>query len=132
LIGLGVLGLALLALWAYSRNRDHATACGEKTVTFEQHSATLSPDGKSALRELAACLKANPTQTVRLEGRADNGEKSYNAALPRGRAEALVVELRALGVPASQVTVFTNEAPCAKSGETCRSASATSSANSQP
>jgi OmpA family len=123
-IALGFFGLGLLALWSYSRNRVSSVLCGRTTIQFEQHGAALTADSKVELSKLAACLNADPKQSVKLEGRADQSELSYNATLPQGRAEAIAEELRALGVPPSQVTVESNMTPCTDAAGSCHSATA--------
>jgi len=119
-LGLGALGLALLALWGYGRGRQHAAAtCTQTTIHFTRNAATLGADDKVAVRQLADCMKMNPSQTVRLEGRADASEIQTNAAIAQERADTLARELRALGVPASQYNVTTSATTCNEETDTC-------------
>lgn len=127
LIGLSLLALALAALWAHSRNRAQpaaAASCGQTTVQFERYRAELSPTSKASLSELATCLRAHPSQTVALEGRAEGSELTYDSSLPRERADVLAAQLGAFGVPDKQVAVEPNPTPCRETGGECQSASA--------
>jgi len=121
-LGLGALGIGLLALWGYGRSREHiaATTCAEATFHFASSQSSLSADDKMTVRHLADCLRANPSQTVRLEGHADASESPSANDLARGRAEALVRRLAALGVPESQLEVAIGATtPCTDHTDTC-------------
>jgi peptidoglycan-associated lipoprotein len=95
-------------------------ACDAVTIHFDSNGSTLGSDGKGSTETLAECLKANPHQSVRLEGRADPRESlSEDNALAQKRAEAVASELTSLGVPASQISVITSATTCSDADESC-------------
>ncbi len=129
-LGLLALGLGLLALWGYGRSRAHVAAatCAEATVHFATDTTALSADDKIAIRQLADCLRANPSQTVRLEGRAAPSELQTNEALAHARAQTLALELSALGVPPAQYSVTVGAPACTDGTEACLEQSRTAAA----
>lgn len=61
---------------------------------FATDSATVTPDSKPTLSEMAKALKASPRQKVFIVGHTDNsGSLAHNEALSQGRAEAVVKAL---------------------------------------
>jgi outer membrane protein OmpA-like peptidoglycan-associated protein len=120
-LGLLALGLGLMALWGYGKSRQHivAATCAETTVHFADGTAALSSDDKVALHQLGSCLKANPAQSVRLEGRADPDELERNGALPRVRSEQMARELEAVGVPAVQYSIVPMAPACTDDTDAC-------------
>jgi hypothetical protein len=123
---LAALILALWGLFGRPQARPVVSACAASDVNFELGSSVVSPIDRGTLRSLASCLKANSARKVRLEGRAGPGERS---GLARERADVLARELRALGVPAAQLSVGVGAARCNDASDACvrqnRSASAT-------
>jgi outer membrane protein OmpA-like peptidoglycan-associated protein len=74
-------------------------------ITFLNGSATLSPQGQSAVARAARLLTANPQVKVRIEGHTDSvGSASSNLALSRARAQEVVTTLRAMGVATNRMT----------------------------
>jgi outer membrane protein OmpA-like peptidoglycan-associated protein len=74
-------------------------------ITFLNGSATLSPQGQSAVSQAARLLKANPDVKVRIEGHTDSvGSAPSNLALSRARAKEVVTTLREMGVAAGRMT----------------------------
>jgi outer membrane protein OmpA-like peptidoglycan-associated protein len=74
-------------------------------ITFLNDSATLTPEGRSAVEQAAALLSANPGVRVSIEGHTDSrGTAAKNLALSRARAQTVVATLRSLGVDAGRMT----------------------------
>jgi len=96
--------------------------CSETTVFFEMNKANLDQEGQASLAQLAECLKANPTQAVRLEGRSadEHGQAERNERLAQQRAGKVADQLAALGVSRSQITVVVAQPLCAEANESCR------------
>jgi outer membrane protein OmpA-like peptidoglycan-associated protein len=94
--------------------------CDAVTIHFDSNGSTLDEGDKGSIETLAECLKSNPDQSVRLEGRADPRESlSRDSAIAQARAEAVASELTSLGVPASQISVITSATTCSESDEEC-------------
>lgn len=75
-------------------------------VLFEFNRAEIKPTAQGSLVKLADFLKQYPGRRVLIEGHTDNvGSDSYNAELSRRRAEAVAMQLEAMGVQAPRVTV---------------------------
>nr|WP_298723766.1 OmpA family protein [uncultured Steroidobacter sp.] len=74
-------------------------------VTFEYNSATLKPESRSALDNVAADLKKYPRLKIELQGHTDSaGPDAYNLKLSQQRADSVRTYLLDQGVPASQLT----------------------------
>ncbi len=74
-------------------------------ITFEDDSATLTPQGQAAVAEAAAILKDNPTAKVRIEGHTDsNGTPQANQVLSEARAKTVLDALVALGIDPQRLT----------------------------
>jgi outer membrane protein OmpA-like peptidoglycan-associated protein len=74
-------------------------------ITFENRSATLTPQGRAIVVQVADILKANPTVRVRIEGHTDsNGSAAANLALSQARAQTVFSTLVSLGVVADRMT----------------------------
>jgi outer membrane protein OmpA-like peptidoglycan-associated protein len=75
-------------------------------VLFEFNRAEVKPTAQGSLAKLADFLKQYPGRRVLIEGHTDNvGSDAYNAELSRRRAEAVALQLEAMGVQAPRVTV---------------------------
>lgn len=95
-------------------------SCEAVTIHFESNGYMLGEDGKGSTETLAECLKANPNQSVRIEGRADPRESLSSAtSLAKQRAESVASELKAQGVPDSQISVITSASTCSDADESC-------------
>jgi peptidoglycan-associated lipoprotein len=94
-----------------------------KEIFFAFDRYELSEQARSALRENAAWLKANPAAKIEIEGHCDErGTTEYNLALGAKRAGAARDYLLSLGVAAGRIssTSFGEELPmCKESTEDC-------------
>jgi outer membrane protein OmpA-like peptidoglycan-associated protein len=73
-------------------------------ITFETDSATLRPQSREQLSNVAAILKAYPPVRIKIGGYTDNsGDAAANVRLSQARAEAVLNELRTMGVTASRI-----------------------------
>ncbi|HEX7337434.1 MAG TPA: OmpA family protein, partial [Gemmatimonadales bacterium] len=74
-------------------------------VTFQTGKATLTPEARDILRDIAAQLVENPQYRVQVSGHTDNtGSRAANLRLSLARARSVETFLEASGVPLSQVT----------------------------
>lgn len=74
-------------------------------ITFENDSATLTPEGQAAVAQAAGILRDNPSAKVRIEGHTDsNGTPESNLVLSRNRALSVLNALVAQGIDASRLT----------------------------
>lgn len=74
-------------------------------VTFQTGSATLTPEARDVLRDIAGQLVENPQYRVQISGHTDNtGRRATNLRLSIARARAVETFLEANGVPRTQVT----------------------------
>ncbi len=143
---LAVLALGLIAFWAFGRSRVSAPAvgtgmeperpysvapatgtgagagreCQSSTIYFEQDGSVLDRDDHDTIKTIADCLKRNPGQSVKLEGRADPRETlaGYDT-LAQSRADAVADELRSLGVEAGQVSTIVSATTCNEADDAC-------------
>jgi OmpA-OmpF porin, OOP family len=82
---------------------------GGTTVTvdrigFQSGSATLTPESREQIGNLATILRAYPKATVMVAGYTDNvGNEQENVNLSKARAEVVARGLTAAGVPAERV-----------------------------
>ena len=68
-------------------------------LQYETGSATLRPESREQLQNIAAILKAYPTVNLKIGGYTDNtGNAATNKKLSQSRAEAAMTELVRLGV----------------------------------
>ena len=68
-------------------------------ILFATNSSTLSDASKSALRNFATSLKANPDTNIKIIGYTDNtGKVDYNQLLSEKRAKSVYDQLRLQGV----------------------------------
>ncbi|KVN26762.1 cell envelope biogenesis protein OmpA [Burkholderia pyrrocinia] len=76
-----------------------------RTIEFETGSATLTPQGKVVLDQMAAALTKMPNRTVDLIGHTDNsGNRTSNIALSQARADAVKGYLITKGIASQQMT----------------------------
>ena len=76
-----------------------------RIIYFDYDSANIRRDFDDTVAAHAAYLAANPSETVTLEGHADErGSREYNLALGERRALAVRRQLVLLGAAADQVT----------------------------
>jgi outer membrane protein OmpA-like peptidoglycan-associated protein len=74
------------------------------TVTFENNSATLTPQGQAVVVNIANILKAHPTVKIRIEGHTDSrGAAAANLKLSQLRALAVLGALKAQGIAADRI-----------------------------
>ena len=76
-------------------------------ITFEFDSATLTPEAKPILDDVAASLMYYPEVEVEIQGHTDNvGDDTYNLNLSRRRAEAVKDYLVAKGIRGYRLTTL--------------------------
>jgi outer membrane protein OmpA-like peptidoglycan-associated protein len=76
-----------------------------KGVNFEFNSATLTPDSRTTLVEVAKSLGASPEVHIEVAGYTDSkGAAAYNKQLSQRRAEAVEKFLQANGASSAQLT----------------------------
>jgi OOP family OmpA-OmpF porin len=72
---------------------------------FETGKAIMTPDSRTALKDVAAALISQPQTKVEVAGYTDaTGSKKLNARLSQARADSVRAFLIENGVPASQLT----------------------------
>ena len=85
-------------------------------TTFETDSATLRPQSREQLANVAAILKAFPSARVTIGGYTDNsGDAGANLKLSQSRAETVMNQLRDMGVASSRLAAegYGNQHPIA-------------------
>ena len=85
-------------------------------TTFETDSATLRPQSREQLANVAAILKAFPSARVTIGGYTDNsGDAGANLKLSQSRAETVMSQLRDMGVAPSRLDAegYGNQHPIA-------------------
>ncbi|KVA09490.1 cell envelope biogenesis protein OmpA [Burkholderia latens] len=76
-----------------------------RTIEFETGSATLTPQGKQILDQMAAALAKLQNRTVDIIGHTDNsGNRTSNIALSQARADAVKGYLITKSIPPQQMT----------------------------
>lgn len=76
-----------------------------RTIEFETGSATLTPQGRAILDQMAAVLAKLTTKTVEIIGHTDNaGNRASNIALSQARADTVKGYLVAKGISPQQLT----------------------------
>jgi OOP family OmpA-OmpF porin len=84
---------------------DSVTWFNFDRLLFETGSATLKPESKTQLKNVAEIMKAYPNVKARIGGYTDNvGDPTSNLKLSQDRAAAVVRELVALGVASDRLT----------------------------
>jgi peptidoglycan-associated lipoprotein len=79
------------------------------SIYFDYDKDDIRPEFRSVMEEHAKYLRANPMMRARIEGNADErGSREYNLALGQRRAEAVMSNLRLLGVPESRMEAVSN------------------------
>ena len=74
-------------------------------VTFQTGRATLTPEARIVLKDIAEQLVENPQYRVQISGHTDNsGSRAKNLRLSIARARTVETFLEANGVPTAQVT----------------------------
>lgn len=74
-------------------------------INFDTDKATLKPDGKEAIAEIAKALAANTELKISINGYTDNtGDEKHNLQLSKQRAEAVKTELIKAGIAAGRLT----------------------------
>ena len=73
-------------------------------IYYDFDKATLRPESKAALQEMAKILTENPEVRVRLSSHADrHGPDAYNIGLSERRAQSVVAYLVQLGIDAARL-----------------------------
>lgn len=76
-----------------------------RTIEFETGSATLTPQGRTILDQMAGALAKMPNRTVEIIGHTDNsGNRASNIALSQSRADAVKGYLVTKGIASQQLT----------------------------
>jgi peptidoglycan-associated lipoprotein len=79
-------------------------APAKNSVYFDYDQFDIKPEYKTVVEDHAKYLRANPALRARIEGNADErGSREYNVALGQRRAEAVMKNLRLLGVQDSRM-----------------------------
>jgi outer membrane protein OmpA-like peptidoglycan-associated protein len=85
-------------------NLDHFNVVQTVTVYFRHGQATIEPEDRAKLQELALTAHGVPGYMIQVKGHAsDVGSKAVNQALSQRRAHAVTAELHQSGVPASNI-----------------------------
>ncbi|HAR45851.1 MAG TPA: peptidoglycan-associated lipoprotein Pal [Nitrospiraceae bacterium] len=94
-----------------------------EAVYFDFDQSFIRSDAKSAIKENAEWLKANPKADIRIEGNCDErGTIEYNQALGQRRAQAAKKYLTDLGISGGRISLISygKEKPvCKQSNEDC-------------
>jgi OmpA-OmpF porin, OOP family len=78
-----------------------------RTIEFETGSATLTPQGRAILDQMAAVLSRMTTRSVEIIGHTDaSGNRSTNIALSQARADAVKGYLVAKGISPQQLSTL--------------------------
>lgn len=94
----------LLAMNAKKTDRGMVLTLGD--VLFRTGASSLSPASKNDMNKLAEFFRNNPQSTAMIEGHTDNvGSANANYLLSERRANAVMMELINLGVPADRLNM---------------------------
>jgi len=94
----------LLTFLEQNRPLEPATWFDFDRLLFDTGKATLRPESRPQLANVAEILKAYPSVGVKIGGYTDNvGDPASNVALSQARATNVANELAALGVPAQRL-----------------------------
>lgn len=87
---------------------EQLAALNASPVYFTLDSATLSPEGRDALEQLAQALRQRPQAKVTVAGHTcELGTTEYNLALGQRRADIVRTHLVRLGVEPERISVVT-------------------------
>ena len=93
--------------WSSSRPTRRSTARRGyefDRITFQTDAATLRPQSREQLSNIAAILKAYPPVRLKIGGYTDNsGDAAANLRLSQARAETVMTELANMGVARSRL-----------------------------
>jgi len=88
-----------------SRVPDTTTWFDFDRLLFDTGSATLQPQSRDQLQDIAAIMKAHPNARVKIGGYTDNvGSPANNLALSQERADNVRAQLVSMGVDGSRLT----------------------------
>jgi len=92
-------------LYSYlSSSGTGGTVINVDRINFDSGSATLSPESRDQIDNIAVILKAYPNATVTVTGYTDNeGNEHANMALSKARAEAVAGRIVSKGVASDRV-----------------------------
>ncbi len=91
---------------SFSELDDPASQLSNRIIYFEYDSSDVKSEYRPAVEAHAQYLSRNPTQTLTLEGHADErGSREYNLALGERRAQSVKQQMMLLGAAASQIRV---------------------------
>lgn len=108
----------LLALNAKMTNRGMVLTLGD--VLFRTGESRLSPASANDMNKLAEFFRNNPQSTAKIEGHTDNvGSANSNYLLSERRANAVMMALINLGVPADRLSMqaFGEDSPTASNAD---------------
>ena len=78
-----------------------------RTIYFDYNDATIRPESKAFLSQVAEALVSQPTQSIEIEGHCDiRGSTEYNLHLGERRARSVQKYLLAQGVTPEQVSII--------------------------
>lgn len=87
-----------------SQKVDKTTWFDFDNVNFETGSATIMPESRTQIKNIAAIMQAFPHAVIKIGGYTDKtGNENSNMELSRARAEAVLTAIKENGVPASQL-----------------------------
>ncbi len=73
-------------------------------INFDVDKASISPEGKTVVQEIAAALKKNGGMKIAIEGHTDNsGDAAYNKKLSEDRAQSVLKALVSSGIDKSSL-----------------------------
>ena len=76
-----------------------------ENIFYDFDKATLRPESKEALDEMAQMLRDNPNVTIEMGSHTDRmGSEAYNIGLSDRRAKSVVDYLTAAGIPSDRLT----------------------------
>lgn len=98
---------------------DKTTWFSFDRLTFETGKATLKPESREQLKNIAEILKAYPKVTIKLGGYTDNvGDANANLKLSQQRAETVMADLVGMGIDTGRLEAegYGQEHPIADNG----------------
>lgn len=86
---------------------DSGQAMGLQTINFPYDSYVLTSDAKTKIKDNAQILKDKPSVRIQIEGHCDQrGSIQYNLALGEKRANAVLKQLKDMGVDKDRMTTI--------------------------